>query len=113
MDEFLSFRKMITPLLIQAIFWLGVIFTVLSALFLMFRGAVLMGLIYIVVGPLLVRIYCELLILFFRILDELTAIRTALTGSSPGGFPVSPTAAPAATTATVHPGTPPGAAPTY
>jgi hypothetical protein len=95
MNEFLSFRKMITPIFIQVIFWLFVVLAVISALVTMFQGGVniLFGLIFLVVGPFLARIYCELLIILFRIYDELVAIRT---GTPPGGegFPVMPAAQP-------------------
>jgi hypothetical protein len=90
MDDFLSFRKMITPIFIQVIFWLFVVLAVISALMTMFQGGIniLFGLIFLVVGPFIVRIYCELLIILFRIYDELVAIRT---GTPPGqGFPVMP-----------------------
>jgi len=94
MNDFVSFRKMITPLFIQVIFWLFVILIVISALFTMFQGGaqIFVGLIMLVVGPLVARIYCELLIILFRIYDELVAIRT---GTPPGtgggaGFPVMP-----------------------
>jgi len=43
----------------------------------MVGGFVLFGLMYLLVGPLFWRIYCELLILLFRMYDELQAIRGA------------------------------------
>ena len=93
MNDFLAFRKFITPLFIQVIFWLFVIMIVIAGLISMFQGgaAIFSGLLMIVVGPLIIRMYCELLILLFRIYDELVAIRT---GTPPGGaapgFPVMP-----------------------
>ena len=106
MNDFLSFRKMITPIFIQVIFWLFVIMIVIAGLASMLQGgtAIFSGLLMIVVGPLFVRVYCELLILLFRIYDELVAIRT---GTPPGGgqqgFPVMPP--------TGYPAPPPGYAP--
>ena len=93
MNDFLAFRKMITPLFIQFIFWIAVIATVISALIAMFSGSFLYGLIMLILGPFIARIYCELLIILFRIYDELVAIRT---GTPPAGqgFPVMPPAAP-------------------
>jgi hypothetical protein len=87
MNEFLSFRKFITPLIIQVIFWIGVVIYALAGLlmiifgasnggFLGFLGGVIGGIIMFAVGSLLVRIWCELLILLFKIYDELVAIRT-------------------------------------
>lgn len=96
MNDFLSFRKFITPLFIQIIFWLFVIMVVIAGLISMFQGgaAIFSGLIMIIVGPLFVRMYCELLILFFRIYDELVAIRTGTPPGAGGGaaFPVMPVA---------------------
>jgi hypothetical protein len=39
---------------------------------------IIAGLLFLFVGPLIVRVYCELLILFFRMNETLTDIRTAL-----------------------------------
>ena len=111
MNDFLSFRKMITPVFIQAIFLIGAVLAVLGALITMFRGMFFIGLVYLVLGPLLVRIYCELLILFFKIHEEVTAIRAHLTGSAPGGFPVTPM--PATPVAPAPPGVVPPPPPQY
>lgn len=89
--EFLSFRRFITPLAIQIIFWVGVLFVVVAALTQMFASfaAFILGILGIIVGIVAVRIYCELLILLFRIYDELVSLRT---GAPPAdtGFPVKP-----------------------
>ena len=72
MNDFLAFRKMITPMVIQILFWIGVAVCVLGGLVTMIGGAtssrgggaaVLSGLVMLVLGPLAVRIYCELLII--------------------------------------------------
>jgi hypothetical protein len=65
---------MITPIIIQVIFWLGVIVFAIAALVSMGQSF-LLGLALLVVGPLCVRIYCELLIVLFRINDTLTEIK--------------------------------------
>ncbi|MHB1155501.1 MAG: DUF4282 domain-containing protein [Phycisphaerales bacterium] len=82
MDEFLSFRKMITPTFIQVIFWVGVAVIALVALSAFITGlrydsamTLLTGFIWLILGPILWRIYCELLIIIFRIHDVLTEIR--------------------------------------
>jgi hypothetical protein len=95
MNDFLSFRKMITPVFIQVIFWIAVAMCVIAALISMvspggFAG-ILSGLLMLVIGPFVVRIYCELLIIMFRIYDELVAIRTG-TPPTGQGFPVMPPA---------------------
>ena len=87
MEDFLKFRKMITPVIIQVLFWVGVAGTVIAALVVMAMsfgssggGAAqfLGGLIMLVLGPVVVRIYCELLILFFRMNETLTDIKHGL-----------------------------------
>lgn len=93
MNDFLSFRRMVTPLFIQAIFWLFAIALVIAGLITMFQNSFFAGLVILVVGPLMARIYCELLIILFRIYDELVAIRTGANPSPGGqGFPVVPNA---------------------
>ncbi len=93
MGEFLSFRKMITPAIIQLIFWIGVLLCVIGGLIQIVAGAstyygggsmVLSGVLLILLGPLAVRIYCELLIVMFRILEELSCIRRDLARGKPG-----------------------------
>jgi hypothetical protein len=107
MNEYLSFRKMITPLLIQVFFWIGVVVAVISALVMMVKGSFFVGLVALVVGPLIVRIECELLILLFRMYDELASIRQALGGQPPvipQGFQVvMPSTSPATPPATPAP----------
>ena len=85
-SEFISFRKMITPTIIQIVFWIGVVGSVLAGLFSIVSGlsafgggaAVLTGLVMIVVGPVAVRVYCELIILAFRSYETLVQIRVGL-----------------------------------
>ncbi len=87
MEEFLKFRKMITPAIIQVLFWVGVAVCVIAGLVTMaysfdsYSGGVgvfLSGLLMLLLGPVIVRIYCELLILFFRMNENLTEIKNSL-----------------------------------
>jgi len=80
-SDLLTFKKMITPTIIQIIFWVGIIACVIGGIVGIVVGAVrntatgvLYGLVALIVGPLAVRIYCESLILVFRINDTLTEI---------------------------------------
>jgi hypothetical protein len=76
--EFLTFRKMITPIFIQVIFWVLLVLCVISALVSFGQGTapgVLFGLLALILGPLVVRIYCEMLIVLFRMRDLLAEIR--------------------------------------
>ena len=83
-QDFLSFRRMITPVIIQIIFWIGVGVCVIAGIIGIIGGAVtrygggiqvLGGVLLLFLGPLGVRIYCELLIVLFRMNETLTKIR--------------------------------------
>ncbi len=87
MKDFLTFRTMLTPILIQAVFWIGVAICVVMGLAFIGSGAtaqygggpnVAKGLLILILGPLAVRIYCEILIVFFRINETLTEIKHVL-----------------------------------
>jgi hypothetical protein len=85
MNDFFSFRTMITPIIIQILFWVGVAACVVMGIGYMVIGsryyggaAPLYGLMILIFGPLAVRIYCEILIIFFRINETLTEIKHTL-----------------------------------
>ncbi|MCL4502895.1 MAG: DUF4282 domain-containing protein [Deltaproteobacteria bacterium] len=87
MSDFWSFRKMITPVIIEILFWVGVIICIIAGLILIAAGIrvnetqpVLSGVLLVILGPLAVRIYCEILIVFFRINETLTEIKHVLEG---------------------------------
>ena len=67
MGDFLRFRRMVTPVLIQVLFWLGLLATVGAGVVMMITEDVLVGLAILVLGPIAVRVYAELLIVLFRI----------------------------------------------
>ncbi|MEW6212472.1 MAG: DUF4282 domain-containing protein [Acidobacteriota bacterium] len=85
--DFLTFRKMITPIIIQIIFWIGVALVVILGFLTIAAGAsafrdgglvILIGLLYIVLGPIIVRVYCELIIVAFRMNESLSDIKNIL-----------------------------------
>jgi|UniRef100_A0A7C3SJJ3 hypothetical protein len=87
MKDFLTFRTMLTPILILMIFWLGTFICAALGLMFIIGGAtaqygggpyLVKGLAFLVLGPLAVRIYCEILIIFFRINETLTEIKHVL-----------------------------------
>jgi predicted Zn finger-like uncharacterized protein len=75
LTEYLTFRKFLTPVVIQLLFWLLSGLTVVAGVGLAVgvgRGVPAMpvqGILLVLLGPLLIRIYCELLILSFRLYD--------------------------------------------
>src|SRR5690625_242219 len=86
MGKFLKFEKMMTPIIIQLIFWIGFIAAIIAGIITMIGGltgdggfgSVLIGLVILVVGPIVVRIYCEVLMVAFKILGLLVDIRDKL-----------------------------------
>src|SRR5262245_31741201 len=97
MGDFLAFRKMISPVVIQILFWIMVIGVVLTGVAIMggnsaYSSALpvdpkIVGLIVILLGPLVVRFYCELLIVFFRMYESMRVIERNTSAGSP---PVAP-----------------------
>jgi hypothetical protein len=84
MRDFFAFRKMITPAVIQIIFWLGVSICVVTGIGLISssfhsplfsQAKFITGLLMVIVGPIVIRIVCELQIVIFRIGDTLIEIR--------------------------------------
>jgi hypothetical protein len=76
MKDFLIFRTMITPYLVQILFWISIllfIFIAIVDIIHQVNWRIILEI--IILGPLASRIVCELLILLFRINDHLAAIR--------------------------------------
>lgn len=84
MNSFISFDKMLTPTIIKIVFWIGVGFSVLMGLMQMIGGGfyVFLGLLTIILGPLAVRVYCELLIIIFKMHETITDMRNIMSNQS-------------------------------
>lgn len=89
MRDFLLFRRMVTPYIIMVIFWLAIILLIAGLLIATVTiigsedseaivGICIMWPIGLPLGILTIRIYCELLILFFRMNETLTDIKNNL-----------------------------------
>ena len=97
LKSFLSFERMITPIIIKILFYLGLISSLVGGVVFFFTTAfvglgwknfgqilwgfvlgILGGLLIVLLGALATRIYCELMILIFRINETLTDIKTLL-----------------------------------
>jgi uncharacterized membrane protein len=88
MSDFWAFRTMITPVIIQILFWIGTILCLIIGAIMIIYGAshfegsqanyLWKGALLFVLGPLGVRVYCEILIVFFRINETLTEIKHAV-----------------------------------
>ena len=92
MGDFLKFKKMITPFIIQILFWISVAGSIIMGLIFIIQGAtarsgggrmVFIGILYVLLGPLVARIYCELLIVIFSINNTLTEVKNILKNRTP------------------------------
>jgi len=75
MNDYLAFRKMITPVILKVLFWIGVLFIVIGSLFSMFSGQFWYGLLGLILGPFFLRVLFELILVTFQINDNLADIR--------------------------------------
>jgi hypothetical protein len=73
-NELLNFDTMVTPKFISVFYWLLLLFVLVSGLGVMFTGSVLGGLLAIVIGAIGVRVWCELLIVMFKIHENIKKI---------------------------------------
>jgi len=94
MGDYLTFKKMITPIIIQILFWLAVIGIILAGLWIIVQGLMTMakgsylvaiglgqsvgGFVILIFGPVVARIYAEILVVLFRINEPLTEISKSL-----------------------------------
>ena len=92
MGQYLTFKKHLTPTFIQILFWVLLFANTMDAFF---GGHDFWGGVFtLLVGPVLLRIVCELILVLFEINDNLDAIRISR---------ANPPIAPAPTTITTPP----------
>ena len=88
MKDFLKFKKMITPIIIPILFWIGAIICIIAGIVFIAMGSmnnygdrgemIIMGFCYLFLGPIVIRVYCEFLIILFSVNDKLTDIKDLL-----------------------------------
>ena len=86
MKDYLRFDKLITPVLIRVIFWVGIVFIAVCGAGMIVMGiagsgggmAVLLGILGMPVAALLWRVNCEVLLVIFGISEKLGEIRDGL-----------------------------------
>lgn len=88
MKEFFEFKHLITPAVIKAVFVVGVVFSFfLGSLDVKagfnaidFGGSALIfsGILKIFFGPVVVRVWCEIIVVLFKINDNLSEIKKGL-----------------------------------
>lgn len=79
-EDLISFDKLIAPQYVRVLFWIGVVASVLTGLGMIVTGGagVPFGLAVLVVGPVLTRVGCELLVLAFKVVDWVAEIKSTL-----------------------------------
>ena len=80
MNDLLSFDKMLTPKIITFVYWLGLLFAAIGGIGTMFAqgfsiGRFLAGILVAIAAALGVRIWCELLIVLFKMNEALQDLR--------------------------------------
>jgi len=87
MGDFLAFRKMIVPVIIQIVFWLGIIACIIAGIGSIVAGVlgygekvgmILGGILSIFLGPIIVRVYCEFVMVVFKMYDTVREIKDTL-----------------------------------
>lgn len=80
MFDFIFFRRMLTPVLIQILFWAGIIFCIVAGFVDIFsKHSAWNGIKILILGPIAIRMACEVFILFFCINETLTDIKNTIT----------------------------------
>ena len=74
MKEFLSFRYMITPNLIKIICYIGMVVAFIAGIVICMTADPISGIGLIILGPIVVRMYSELMLIVFEIHGELKRI---------------------------------------
>ncbi len=77
MIDFLLFKKMVAPILLQFLFWPAIIASIYYSVQLIIAGKTI-GWVALIVGTLFVRVVFEIWLLLFRIYEKLDAILHAL-----------------------------------
>lgn len=78
--DYFLFKRMLIPFLVQIIFWLGTITAIIVGVIDILHGSWFMGIVTILLGPLIVRMACEYIVVLFEINDTLMDIREMAEG---------------------------------
>ena len=88
MGDILAFRRMITPISIKIVFWIGIIGILVLGIVAIVDGVrnesdvgevIIVGILIWIIGPIIWRVFCEILILTFRIIETLADLRNIIT----------------------------------
>ena len=87
MGDILAFRRTITSLIIKIVFWIGLIVILVLGIVAIVDGVsndsdigevIAGGVLILILGPIIWRVFCEFLLLTFRILENLADIRNII-----------------------------------
>jgi hypothetical protein len=90
--DFLLFRRMLFPYLVQILFWSSVFICIFLGVASLFHREYPGGVLMIIFGPIVMRMIAEYIIVIFRINDTLTDIQETMASRKP------PTTTPTTTT---------------
>lgn len=85
MQDLLGFDKMVTPIIIRILYFLGLLAVLVMTVVSLFQGNILPAIGILVFGAIMVRVYSELLILLFRIHDNLVSINQQMKDRNSSG----------------------------
>ncbi|WP_285410786.1 DUF4282 domain-containing protein [Variovorax sp. efr-133-TYG-130] len=85
MQDLLGFDKMVTPIIIRILYFLGLLAVLAMTATALFQGRILVAIGLLVFGAIIVRVYSELLILLFRIHDNLVSINQQMKARNTSG----------------------------
>ena len=71
MNEFLNYKTMVTPGILKVLSYVGMVIAAIVGLVTAFTADLLMGIGMTILGPVVVRIYAELMLVDFEIHNEL------------------------------------------
>lgn len=77
--DYFLFKRMLIPFLVQILFWLGVVTAIVAGIMDMSQGSWIYGILTILLGPIVVRMICEYIVVLFEINDTLTDIKELMT----------------------------------
>lgn len=91
LKKLLSFDEFITPAIIKILYYISAVIVIIWGLYLLFTSfgyfgsgvsQLIAGLLTIIIGPVLVKVYFEILIVLFKIYEKLSIITNKLENSS-------------------------------
>ena len=88
LKDFLTFRRMLIPYLVQCLFWITVLGCIAMAIFNFYHGLIVPGLTILIIGPIITRLICEYIVVLFEINDTLLDIKQTINSVAPSSLPL-------------------------